>query len=95
MLEKKLEEIVIKEKDILPFLKIITPKEKRALVPFLKKFKEKVFETKTIEKKSKWGLSYTYEPTHTEKQRDLVSKACFVCYNKTDARRTCSCNSIA
>ncbi len=87
MLEKELEEIVLKEKDIIPFLKKLTPKDKRDLVPFLKKFKEKVFAHREIKKKDKWGISYTYEPTHSDKQRDLASKACFVCFNKTDAKR--------
>ncbi|TMM55753.1 hypothetical protein FEE95_13915 [Maribacter algarum] len=87
MLEKELEEIIIKEKSIITFLKKLSPKDKRELVPFLKKLKERVFELKTIEEKSKWGLSYTYEHTHTEKQRALMHKACYVCFNKTDIKR--------
>lgn len=87
MLANELEDIVKKEKDIIPFLKKLTPSDKKTIVPFLKKFKEKIFESYTVEKKTKWGISYTSENTHTEKQRALVHKACFVCFNKTDIRK--------
>ncbi len=87
MLTNELEDIVKKEKDIIPFLKKLTPSDKKTLVPFLKKFKEKIFEQYTIEKKTEWGVSYSYEHTHTEKQRALVDKACFVCFNKTDTKK--------
>ena len=40
MLQEELEKLVMKEKDIIPFLKKLTPKDKKALVPFLKKFKK-------------------------------------------------------
>lgn len=90
MLEKELETLVLKERDVIPFLQKLTPKEKRELVPFLKRFKEKVFEHKEIKQKGVLGYSFHYEPTHTEKQRDLVSKAAFVCFNKTDAKRRLS-----
>ena len=87
MLEKELEEIVLKEKDIIPFLKKLTPKNKRELVPFLKKFKKKIFEQYTVEKRTKWGVSYTSKYTHSEKRRELMEKACYVCFNKTDVKR--------
>lgn len=87
MLEKELEEIILKEKNIIPFLKKLGAKDKRELVPFMKKLKEKVFEQITVEEKSKWGLSYTSKPTHTEKQRELMHKACYVCFNKTDVKK--------
>ena len=83
MLEKELEEIVLKEKDIIPFLKKLSPKDKRDLVPFLKKFKEKIFEQNTVKKKSKYGMSYTSQYNYSEKQRELVQKAGYVCFNKT------------
>ncbi len=40
-----------------------------------------------MRKKGKWGISHTYEPTHTETQRDIVNKVCFVCFNKTDIKK--------
>tara|TARA_R110002167_G_scaffold173582_1_gene372127 strand:- start:172 stop:3114 length:2943 start_codon:yes stop_codon:yes gene_type:complete len=87
MLEKELEEIVLKEKDIIPFLKKLSPKDKRDLVPFLKKFKEKIFEQNTVKKKSKYGMSYTSQYNYSEKQRELVQKAGYVCFNKTDIKK--------
>ncbi|WP_053991392.1 DUF6493 family protein [Mangrovimonas sp. TPBH4] len=87
MLEKELEGIVLQEKDIIPFLKNLTPKDKRELVPFLKKFQEKIFEHYSIEEKTKWGISYSSKPMHSDAKRDLVSKACYVCFNKTDIKK--------
>ncbi len=88
-LKKELQQIVHQEKenDIIPFLKKLTFKEKKALVPFLKKYKEQIFETYNVEEKSKWGSSYSYKNKHSEQKRDLVTKACFVCYNKTDFKK--------
>lgn len=87
MFEKELEEIVLKEKDIIPFLKKLTPKDKRELVPFLKKFKEKIFEHYVVTEKTKWGISYTTKPKHSETKRNIISKACYVCFNKTDIKK--------
>lgn len=88
-LKKELQQIVHleNEKEIIPFLKKLSFKEKKGLVPFLKKYKEAIFETYTVEKKSKWGSSYSYKNKHSDKKRDLVKKACFVCYNKTDFKK--------
>lgn len=87
MLEKELEAIVFEEKDIIPFLKKLTPKEKRELVPFLKKLEKEIFEYYQIAEKTKWGTSYTSKPKHSEAKKDLVKKACYVCFNKTDAKK--------
>lgn len=87
MLEKELESIVLKERDIIPFLKKLSPKDKRDLVPFLKKLEKKIFEYYEITEKTKWGTSYTTKPKHSQAKRDLVQKACYVCFNKTDAKK--------
>ncbi|VXB55064.1 DUF6493 family protein [Maribacter litoralis] len=87
MLKKELEQIVLKEKDIIPFLKKLNPKDKRELVPFLKKLKEKIFERYDVTEKTKWGMSYTTKPVHSEAKRNLVNKACYVCFNKTDTKK--------
>lgn len=76
-----------KEKEIIPFLKKLSSKEKKALVPFLKKYKENIFETYSVEEKTKWGSSYSLKNKHSDKKINLVKKACFVCYNKTDFKR--------
>ncbi|APZ45648.1 hypothetical protein BW723_04750 [Polaribacter reichenbachii] len=88
-LKKELQQIIHqeKEKEIIPFLKKITFKEKKALVPFLKKYKEQIFETYTVEEKSKWGLSFSRKDKHSIEKRDLITKVCFVCYNKTDFKK--------
>ncbi|WP_299887145.1 DUF6493 family protein [uncultured Lacinutrix sp.] len=87
MLEIELESIVYKERDIIPFLKKLIPKEKRDLVPFLKKLEKTIFERYEVTEKTKWGTSYTTKPKHSETKRDLVQKACYVCFNKTDAKK--------
>ena len=87
MLTKQIEAIVEKEQDIIPLLKTLTPTQKRELVPFLKKLKEKIFERYEIKEKTKWGISYSSKPVHSEAKRDLVDKACYVCFNKTDAKK--------
>jgi len=88
MLEKELEQIVLKEKEIIPFLKNLTPKDKRELVPFLKKFREKIFEHYEVTEKTKWGsFSYSTKPKHSEAKRNLLNKACYVCFNKTDIKK--------
>ncbi|MFI1770658.1 DUF6493 family protein [Thalassobellus citreus] len=87
MLEKELEDIVFKEKDVIPFLKKLTLKEKRELVPFLKKYKEKIFEHRMVREKSDWGTYDTSKPIHSETKRNIISKVCYVCFNKTDAKK--------
>ena len=87
MLEKELEEIVLKEQDIIPFLKKLTPKDKSGLVSFLKTFRKKIFEEKVIEKKERNFISYSSKPLYSEKKRELVNKACYVCFNKTDVKK--------
>lgn len=88
MLKKELEEIVLKEADIIPFLKKLTPQDKKTLVPFLKTFKVKIFEQKHVKKKSaRGGVSYSFHNTYSERKRALVEKACFVCFNKTDINK--------
>ena len=88
MLEKELEELVLKEQDVIPFLKKLTPKDKRELAPFLKKFREKIFETESIRSKTGSFVSYSSKHLHSEKKRDLVNKACYVCFNKTDTKKS-------
>lgn len=88
MLSEELENIVKSEKDIIPFLKKLSPSEKRELAPFLKKFHKKIFEFKYKEEKTLLGgISYTSSYTHTEKQRELTEMACYVCFNKTDVKQ--------
>ncbi|WP_203256195.1 DUF6493 family protein [Hyunsoonleella ulvae] len=87
MLEKELETIVLKERDIIPFLKKLTPKDKKELVPFLRAFRKEVFGYKIVKEKSKFGIFESYKPSHTETQRELTNKACFVCFNKSDAKK--------
>lgn len=87
MLKEELEEIVEKEKDIIPFLKKLTTTEKKELVPFLKKLKEEYYKTKEVRSKSGGFLSMSYEHIKSETQRKLVEKACFVCCNKKDIKR--------
>lgn len=88
MLEKEIESIVLKEKDVIPFLKNLTSKDKREIAPFLKKLHKKITEIKYVEKKSGGYTSYTSVQTHSDKQRKAIDKACFVCLNKTDVKRT-------
>ena len=87
MLEQEIEAVVLNEGDIIPVLKKLTPKDKKTLVPFLKKFRATIFAHKEIKEKTKWGTSVSYEPSHSDKQRDLIAKACFVCFSKTDFKR--------
>ncbi len=87
MLEKELTEIVLKEKDIIPFLQSLNDKDKRSLVPFIKKFRKKINETYIVEEKAGWGTYNKNEFKYSEKKRDLVDMACFVCFNKTDIKR--------
>ena len=87
MLEKELEDIVLKEQDIIPFLKKLNQKERRSLAPFLQKFRAKIFETYHEVKKTKWGDQYTTKYHYSEAKRLLVDKACFVCFNKTETKK--------
>ncbi len=88
MLSEEIEKIVKKEKNIIPFLKKLSPTDKRELVPFLKKLHKKVFDfSYTEEKTLLGGISYTTNYKYTEKQRALVQKACYVCFNKTDVKK--------
>lgn len=88
MLSEELEKIVKRQRKIIPFLKKLSPADKRELVPFLKKFHKKVFEFNFVEKQSLFGgVSYTSNYKYSDKQREIVQKACFVCFNKTDAKR--------
>lgn len=88
MLEKELENIILKEKKLIPFLQKLSPKDKRDLVPFLKEFHKKITEIKFVEEKSGRYTSYSSVQTHSDKQRELIDLACFVCLNKTDIKRT-------
>lgn len=87
MLQETIQDLILSEKDVIPFLKDLSDKEKRELVPLLKVLRKKVFESKQIETKTKYGVSLSFEPTHSDVQRLLMNKACFVCFNKTDARK--------
>ena len=51
--------------------------------------------SKWIEKKGKLGVSYETEHSHTQVQRDIVHLACFVCLNKTKARKLVNKWSLA
>lgn len=88
MLEKEIENIILKEKDVIPFLKKLTIKDKREIATSLKKLHKKILETKFIEKKLGGGITYTSLNTHSDKQRKAIEIVCFVCLNKTDVKRT-------
>ncbi|MEL7118364.1 MAG: DUF6493 family protein [Bacteroidota bacterium] len=87
MLEKELEAIVLQEKDIIPFLKKLSPEDKRALVPFLKKFQKKIFEQEQINENTRGGTYYRYKDKFSETKKKLVTKACYVCFNKKEAEK--------
>lgn len=87
MLKEELADILKREKDVIPFLRKLTPTEKKELVPYLKKLKEEYYATKEVRGKS-GGFSFmTNEFIKSEKQRKLVEKVCFVCCNKADIKR--------
>lgn len=92
MLIEELKEIVRKEQDVIPFLKKLSlnAKEKRAFVEEVKQLRAVVFERKEIREKSEWGISYSSKQTHTDRQEAIMNLACFVLYNKTDARKVFS-----
>ncbi|MBC8755114.1 hypothetical protein H2O64_10555 [Kordia sp. YSTF-M3] len=94
MFIEELKDIVKHEKDVVPFLKKLTSKEKREFVPELKKLADIVFERRDVTEKTKWGMSYSSESTHTDKQRAIVDMARFVCFNKTEARRIFTNNNF-
>ncbi|MBU2927699.1 DUF6493 family protein [Winogradskyella psychrotolerans] len=87
MLSQQIEAIVKKEGDIIPLLKTLTPTQKRELVPFLKTLRTKIFERYDIHDKTKWGVSYSSKPVHSQAKMDIVDKACYVCFNKTDTKK--------
>lgn len=89
MLEKELENIIRNKQDVLPFLKKLSPKEKRELAPSVIRLHEEIHKTKEERRKDKdIGYSYvTLVPIHSEEQRKAMDIACFVCLNKTKARK--------
>lgn len=84
---KELEDIINKEKDIIPFLKSLTTEEKKQLTPTVKRLHKKVTEIYWEERGFGRSKSYSSKQSHSEKQRDLINKACFVCFNKKDIKR--------
>ena len=87
MLNKELEFLVLKEKDIIPFLKSLNEEDKKKLLPFLKKFRTKIHAFKEVKGSEKWGYTqYTFKHIYSEKCRDLVDKACFVCFGKKEIK---------
>jgi len=83
MLEKELEEIISKERDIIPFLKKLNPKEKRELVTSLKKLYKEYYATREVKEKSN---GYTYmknEFIKSEKQRKIAQSNHRVSQNRT------------
>lgn len=87
MIKGQLEEIIKKEKNVIPFLKSLTSDKKKELAKDLEEIHTTVFESKWIEKKGTFGVSYETEHSHSQAQRDIVHLACFVCLNKTKARK--------
>tara|TARA_R110002111_G_scaffold27081_4_gene58308 strand:- start:22146 stop:25100 length:2955 start_codon:yes stop_codon:yes gene_type:complete len=87
MLTQQIEAIVEREEDIIPLLKSLTPTQKRELVPFLKTLRTRIFERYDIHEKTKWGVSYSSKPVHSQAKMDIVDKACYVCFNKTDTKK--------
>ncbi|WP_298421460.1 DUF6493 family protein [uncultured Kordia sp.] len=83
MLINEFKTIVKKKKDVLPFLKKLTAKEKRELVPFLKQI---LSDRRKLVRKKILGVPYGYELLYSDAQLFIVETACFICYNKTDAR---------
>ena len=79
-LQRELNNLIEKEKDIIPFLKALDDSQKKELLPFIKNKKEELFKWKSIEKKSSWGGStYTSNYNSTDKQRNLIYRAGCVC----------------
>lgn len=89
MLSDQLEKIVMAEEDIIPFLKNLDDKQKRELVPFLKKFHKKIFESREVHEKVDGYTRFSYENLYSTEKREMVDFCCFVCMTKTDANRTC------
>lgn len=87
MIAEQIESIVKKEQNIIPLLKTLSPEQKRELVPFLKKLKETIYERYEIVEKTTWGNSLSFKPKHSEVKRDIVDKACYVCFNKADIKK--------
>ncbi|MDF1697252.1 MAG: DUF6493 family protein [Saprospiraceae bacterium] len=88
MLEQEIDEIIRKQTDIIPLLKKLTSEDKRNLTPFLKKRYKEITEVRYITTKTNGRTNIRMEQNHTDKQKDIINKACFVCFNKTDAKRT-------
>ncbi|WP_298421454.1 DUF6493 family protein [uncultured Kordia sp.] len=96
MLINELKEIVKIEKDVVSFLKSLSlnRKEKTAFVKEVKELRNIVFERKDSTKKTKWGIEYSSNPTHSDQQQQTMNLVCFLLYNKTDARRIFSNNNF-
>ncbi len=92
MLIEELKEIVRKEQDVIPFLKKLSlnAKEKKAFVAEIKQLRAVIFERKEVREKNEWGISTSFKQTHTDAQEKIINLACFVLFNKTDARQTFS-----
>ncbi|CAM1367619.1 conserved hypothetical protein [Tenacibaculum litopenaei] len=76
MLSKELENLVMQEREIIPFLKKLTVAERRELGPFLKRMYKKIAEFKSFEERI------------SDKKIALLEMACFVCLSKTDVKKT-------
>ncbi|MCV6630274.1 MAG: DUF6493 family protein [Flavobacteriaceae bacterium] len=87
MLEKELEKLILKERDVIPFLKKLSPKDKKEISPFVKKLHKEITEIKYREKRSGGSISFTPIETYTANQRKAINMVCFVCLNKTDLKR--------
>lgn len=81
MLSEKLTNIIEKERDIIPFLKKLNVKQKKELVPTIKMLNEK-HQRREYNKHSK-----IFECISSDKQRSLINKAKFVCFDKTDYKK--------
>lgn len=88
MLSEELKQIIKKEKDIIPFLRKLDTKQKKEIVPTLKELNKEYNTTYEVRKKGSFGMSISYEYRSTEKQRSLLNKASFVCFNKADFKKT-------
>jgi len=87
-LQEKLFQLIDKEKDIIPLLKSLDIKQKREIVPYILEKKDELYKRKSIIKKIANGTSYSSKYIYTEKKRNLIARAAFICITtKTEFRK--------